>query len=298
MKKLFALTIPILLLLTLLAGCGRPVIAASEPTDGIQNEGINSALDANENEPASLENQQGQTPIVEESPCPYTFFRHGNRLIEDSAFTSEIWNALRIDDWVKIEEVGQRWESSTHLVFYSDDEPFHISIVGTEEVWVLKPMELFPGLYDVVAYYNAPAGTYNALTVLLTDYMTENFMYDLTPQKMNELMYSSEYIHFIMHRGADFTVQSSSVGRFMDEWDLDNWEEFMMPEGAGFVMDERVISIISRNSGSSISIIVALDYLEVTIFYEWGTPSYRISQETADTIERQFWEFQELAIPR
>ena len=75
-------------------------------------------------------------------------------------------------------------------------------------------------------------------------------------------------------------------------------EEFMMPEGAGFVMDERVISINNGNFGNSIRIIVSLDNLEVIVFYEWGTPSYRISQDTADRIERQFWEFQELAIPR
>jgi len=63
-------------------------------------------------------------------------------------------------------------------------------------------------------------------------------------------------------------------------------------------MDERVISINNGNFGNSIRIIVSLDNLEVMTFYEWGTPSYRISQETADTIERQFWDFQELAIPR
>ena len=295
MKRLFALTIPLLLLLAVLAGCNRHTFFAGATSNGIQNGGVSSASEANENEPASLDNQQGQGLTVA-SPCPYTFFRHGNRLIEDKAFTSKIWNALRFDDWVEIEEIGQRWESSTHLVFYSDDEIFHISIVGTEEVWVLEPMELSPGLYDAVAYYSAPAGTHDALTALLTDYMAENFMYDLTPEKMKESMYSSEHIFFIMHRGEDYAVQSSSVGRFMDEWDLENWEEFMMPEGAGFVMDERVISIISGNSGSSISIIVSLDDLEVTVFYEWGTPSYRISQGTADTIERQFWEFQEFAI--
>jgi len=157
-------------------------------------------------------------------------------------------------------------------------------------------MEPVTGLYDVVAYFNAPAGTYDALTALLTDYVTNNFIYDLTPQRMNESMYSSEYIHFIMHKVTDYTVHSSSVGRFMDEWDLDNWEEFMMPEGAGWVMDERVISINNGNFGNSINIFVFLDYLEVSIFYEWGTPSYKISQDTADTIERQFMEFQEFAV--
>jgi len=132
-------------------------------------------------------------------------------------------------------------------------------------------------------------------SALLTDYITKNFMYDLTPQRLRELMYSSEYTYFIMHRVADYAVHSSSVGRFMDELDLESWQEFMMPEGAGWVMDERVISINSRNFGNSFSIKVFLDFLEVSVSYEWGTPSYRISHDTADTIERQFNEFREFA---
>jgi len=51
MKKLYALTIPILLLLTLLVGCNRPVILASAPSNDIQNGRVSSAPDENENEP-------------------------------------------------------------------------------------------------------------------------------------------------------------------------------------------------------------------------------------------------------
>ena len=92
-----------------------------------------------EEEAASLESQQEQTAI-EELLCPYTSFSYGRHTIEDSAFIEEVWNAVRFDDWIEIDERERTWESSTTLCFYSGGEDFNISIVPTEEAWVLKPV--------------------------------------------------------------------------------------------------------------------------------------------------------------
>jgi len=297
MKKLFALAIPMLLLLTLLAGCNIPVIMASTPSNDIQNGRVSSAPDENENEPASLDNQQGQTLTVA-TPCPpYILFRYGSLTIEDSAFIAEVWNALRFDDWVEIEWDGLIWESSTELIFYTNDwyeENFHIRIVPTE-VRVTKPLETI-GFCEILSCYEIPIGTYEALTALLTDYTIRNSMYELSPQIINDLVYGSEDLYFIKHRAADYYVLNSTVGHFIDEWDIDNWEEFIMPDWTSRLMNERMISITNRNPNTGISIIIYLDYLDVSISYRWGEAWYKISQDTADTIERQFMEFQELAI--
>ena len=127
---------------------------------------------------------------------------------------------------------------------------------------------------------------------MLTDYAAKNLMYEIDPQKLSDLIYGSEYLRFIMFRAAEYFVLSSSVGHFMDEWDLESWEEYK-PDWDERLMDERVIGIIVDDSRTSMNI--HLDYLEATVFYEWGAAHYKISQDTADTVHRQFMEFQELA---
>ena len=117
-------------------------------------------------------------------------------------------------------------------------------------------------------------------------------MYDITPQIMSDLIYSSEDLEFILYREADYYVLSSSVGHFMDEWDLDSWIEFVMPDGTERSM-ENVIRVLCISP--FIQIYINLDYLDVIVFYEWGNAYYMISQDTADTVRRQFKEFQELA---
>ena len=297
MKKLYALAIPMLLLLAMLVGCNSPVILAGAPSSGIQNDRVSSALAANENEPVSLENQAEQTPTPEMLPCPYTSLKYGSRLIEDSAFTVKVWDALRFGDWVEIEWDGLNLESNTELVLYSTDwynDNLHIRIAPTE-VRVMTPAEIV-GFYDILACYEIPIGAYEALTALLTDYVTVNNMYELAPQVMRDLMYGSEDLYFIKYQVADYTVLNSSVGHFMDEWDIDKWEDFIMHEFTSRSMNERVIRITNRNPNTGISINIHLDYLDLVISYRWGEAWYRISQDTADTIERQFNEFREFAI--
>ena len=51
----------------------------------------------------------------------------------------------------------------------------------------------------------------------------------------------------------------------------------------------------SESIRPGVEIDVFLDYLDAIVFYEWGDAWYRISQDTADAIQRQFHEFQELA---
>jgi hypothetical protein len=301
MKKLYALTIPMLLLLTtMLVGCSSSIMFADASSNDIQNETIRSALDAQthaeESEPTSLENQLGQTLTVT-TPCPYILLRYGSLTIEDSAFIAKVWNALRFDDWAEIEWDGLTWESSTELLFYTNDwndENYHIRIAPTE-VRVMKPLEVV-GYYEIITCYEIPIGAYEALTALLSDYTTRNFMYELTPQIMNDLMYSSEDIYFIRYLVTDYSVLNSSVEYFLDEWDIDNWEEFIMPDGISRVMNERVIRITNRNPNTGISITIHLDYLDLVITYRWGEAWYKISQDTADTIERQFNAFRELAV--
>ena len=222
---------------------------------------------------------------------PFTSLTFGGRTIEDSAFTAEVWNTLRFDDLVEIDVDGRTWESSERLVFCSGDEYFYLNIVPNDEGWVSTPTDT-PGYTETIAYYSAPAGTYDALTSLLTYYIADNFMYDITPQIMSDLIYSSEDLQFILYREADYYVQSSSVGHFMDEWDLDSWIEFVMPDGTERSM-ENVIRVLCTSS--DIQIYINLDYLDVIVFYEWGNAYYKISQDTADTVQRQFKEFQELA---
>ena len=65
-----------------------------------------------------------------------------------------------------------------------------------------------------------------------------------------------------------------------------------MPDGTERSM-ENVIRVLCTNPG--IQIYINLDYLDVIVFYEWGNAYYKISQDTADTVRRQFEEFQELA---
>jgi hypothetical protein len=252
------------------------------------------------------DSQQGQTPTASEPLCPYTSFRfeshmYYSRKIEDSAFTAEVWNALRFDEWEEIIEDAPSWESNERLSFYSGDEQFCVRLLSTssdgvtwDEALVVKPLEV-PGYYETVAYYKVPAGTCVAVDTMISDYIVKNFKYDFSPQILSDLIYSSEYVHFIKHKEADFFVQSSSVGRFMDEWNMDSWEEIVLPDGTERLMDERVISIIGSNRYPGAQIIVNLDYLEATVYYEWGTPTFRINLEIADIIERQFSEFQELA---
>jgi len=242
------------------------------------------------NEPTPVGNQQVQTQTAEPL-CPYTSFRYGMRIIEDSMFTEEVWNAVRFDDWMEIDERKQTWESSTTLSFYSAGENFNIRIVPTDEAWVLKPV--LDGINEFVAYYIAPDGTYDALTTMLADYIEKNFKYDLTPQILRDLIYSSQDLEFILFGEADYYVKASSVGRFMDEWDMENWEEFQMPDGERTMED--VIRIHRRNFGAHTEIDIYLGYLDVSVYSEWEQRFYKISQDTADMIYRQFKEFQELA---
>jgi hypothetical protein len=111
-------------------------------------------------------------------------------------------------------------------------------------------------------------------------------------------MYSSEYLHFIKFREADYFVRSSAIGLFIDEWDLESWVELATPDfgGDGRLIDERVISINNHNTSPTTSISIFLDYLDVIISYEWGSAYFIISQDIADTVQRQFRQFQELAI--
>ena len=148
------------------------------------------------------------------------------RTVEDSAFTAQVWNAVRYDDWTERDGSGDAWESSERLVFRSSDEFFYLRIIPTDEVQVLNYPPDIPGNNEVIAFYSAPAGTYNAITTLLADYTAKYLMYEINPQILSELMYGSESLDFISFRADEYFVLSSLVGHFMDEWDLESWEEY------------------------------------------------------------------------
>ncbi len=204
----------------------------------------------------------------------------------DKAFVDELWETINFDGWTAKDKSESAAMVAIWLRFVSDDEVMQLSIDPNDE-----------GCHTVSDeghYYDLPEGTYDKISKLLTEYTEEHFDDSLTPDSLYRIM--KEYDRYTFSSGTVYyQVTAENAGDFMSEWKLEQWTQFHPEDGESF--GSNAIGI-HHTPNLDLNVDVYTDTLNVSITNKGVSTYYKITQEIADTIQRQFEEFEKVSEPR
>ncbi len=204
----------------------------------------------------------------------------------DRAFVDEVWNAVKFDEWKAKDKSESAAPVAIWLRFVSADEVVQLSIDPNDE-----------GCHtvsDVGHYYDLPEGTYDKISKLLTEYTEGHFNNALTPDALCRIM--KEWDRYTFESDTVYyQVTAENAGDFMSKWDLEQWTQFTPEVGENF--GNNAISI-RHTPNPDLDVVVYTDTLNVWVTNKGASTYYKITQEIADTIQRQFEELEKLSEPR
>ena len=277
-KGLLTYCIVTMLILTLVAGCS----AKDAETDTQSSSPVSST--ATEDLPYTKLNYGG----IDTNPQKISNFYE---LASDSSFVATIWDELNYDDWT-VRESGSVAMVSIYLDFSGTATPLSLEIDPNDVGWRKEAQDGNNAVTNI--YYDLPKGTYERISRLLTEYTSAHFMPEISPLNLSIAEDSGVPLSFSRNE-LYFVVSPSVTGSFTEDWKADTWIESALEE---VTMDSNAIGIgnVYNSDGTGpIDILVDANQLLVIISNGGLSRTYEISQEVAQTILKQFEQFQRLS---
>ena len=213
--------------------------------------------------------------------------------VTDPEFIAQVWETIRYNEWTERSSYGQ-WDMRMDISFSNNEHRISFSIDPDSAVTLDPDSEVTIVTSTSTNYFNAPEGTYQMLSQLLTAYSAENFYIDFTPQAIYDAIAGSGRLESALG-GKGYAAEPSKMGNFFEEWDMQNWKEIMMRDDqnggetilifCGNVILEGVFDNVA------VRINIFLKYPYVAIYYKGVRKCFEINQETADVFRQQFNEF-------
>ncbi len=216
-----------------------------------------------------------------------TAFLNECEVEDDAEFVSSVYETLDRNEWKVTSDVSES-DINISLNFISGTINENITIDSNDLAWYTNDKSGEKLLYSM------PSGTYYKISNMLSYYTENNIKNNLgfTPEDMYDIFKKSDLYTFGLGE-IYFKLTKENAGDFVSEWDINSWEKFQLPDGT--VTD----GISIRDIYNDVDVTVDTEDLYVIISSKSGASTYyKITEEIADKIEKQFYDFQKVSEPR
>ena len=214
---------------------------------------------------------------------------------DDLDFVAKVWNSVGYDDWVEFEACSV----SGHLIlllFHSDDgDPIYLVITEDDIGWRKHFSPYGYVLETITGYYAVPPGTFDRVSKLLTDYITDhsNLAIDIGTVRNFSPNGGAVRFSFCDEPLYVYMLPTEEAGDFVAEWELESWQPLSTDEMSeeaywigGVLMSGRVGIDVKVIEFSTIGDIHMAQVRNGYMFV-----SYRVPVSVYQTIEQQFKDF-------
>lgn len=281
-KKLWAVILAPMLMLTLMNGCAFMGQEAETPP-----------LETETNQPSTSVEIKSALYItlsycgIDTNPQRMTL---SYDVVSDSEFVTQIWNELDYKSWTERQE-GSVAQVAISLSFSGGDNSLNLEIDPNDVGWLRKPYD--KNIPENYPYFDIPAGTYERIKNLLTEYTSEYFMPEISIELLDIDTESDIPISFV---SGEITVGLSPerAGEFTEDWQTDTWEELKVENMSYSSNTISIHNIYSKDGRGPVDITIDKELLLAVIHCQGLSKIYEISPDVTQVISRQFDSFRQL----